>query len=233
MANPANASASTGTGSSWAPPDGRSGGAGQTSNLIQYWMAGMGAITDWMTAIGTDGTGLIAIGAAIPAYRAVKESRRLREDQARPFVVVSLEPSGVTRKFLDLVVRNHGNTVARDVKFSFDKPLRSTNDEFGYPIAKVKFLQDGITIFAPRAEYRVMFDSIPARHQANTRGADLPDSYAVTVQYKNRNGDALPAEEYILDSALSRGAPYAQEYNLHDLVNEMKELRKELQARAE
>jgi hypothetical protein len=185
-------------------------------------MVVMSTITDWLTAIGTDGTGLIAIGAAIAAFRAVRESRNLREDQARPFVVVTLEPSGASRHFLDLVVRNIGRTVAHNVKFSFDKKLQSTNDKLGYPIANVKFLRDGITVFAPGAEYRVMFDSMPDRREES---ANLPDSYTVTVHYKNRNGEDLPPEEYVLDSALSRSAPYAEEHNLHDLVNEVKGLR--------
>ncbi len=77
----------------------------------------MPTITDWLTAISTLGTMAVALGAAVPAYRAVRESRNLREDQARPFVVVTLEPSGASRHFLDLVVRNHGKTMARDVNF--------------------------------------------------------------------------------------------------------------------
>ncbi len=185
----------------------------------------MSAITDWLTAIGTDATAVVAVGAAVVAYLTVKESRQLREDQARPFVMVTLEPSGASRHFLDLVVRNHGNTVAHDVQFSFDKPLRSTNDALGYPLADVKFLRDGIPTLTPGAEYRVMFDSIPARHEAGNRGEELPDSYTVTVQYNNRNGDALSPEKYVLDSALSRSAPYAQEYKLHDLVAEVIRLR--------
>jgi hypothetical protein len=185
----------------------------------------MGTVTDWLTAVGTDGTMVVAVVAAVIAYVAVGESRRLREDQARPFVTVTLEPSGASRHFLDLVVRNQGATMARNVQFLFAETIRSTIDDTGYPIANVKFLHDGIATFAPGAEYRVMFDSIPARHEANQRGADLPDSYTVRVQYANRNGDALPPEEYVLDSALSRSAPYAQELKLHDLVKEVINLR--------
>jgi hypothetical protein len=190
----------------------------------------MGAIADWLTATGTDATAIVAIGAAVVAYWAVRESRQLREDQARPFVVVTLEPAGASRHFLDLVVRNHGRTVAHDVQFSFDRPLCSTNDSLGYPLANVKFLRDGIATLAPGAEYRVMFDSIPARQEARSRGMELPDSYNVTVQYNNRNGIAISPEKYVLDSGLSRSAPYAQEYKLHDLVTEIIRLRETSEA---
>jgi len=118
-------------------------------------------------------------------------------------------------------------TMARDVQFSFDKALRSTIDNAGYPIANVKFLRDGIATLVPG--YRVLFDSMPARHQANRGSADMPDSYTVKVQYKNRDGDALPPEEYVLDSALSLSAPYAQEFKLHDLVKEVGKFRETFQ----
>jgi hypothetical protein len=194
------------------------------------------AITDWMTAVGTDIGIFVAIGAgaaaARPAFRAVREARQLREDQARPFVVITLEPCAASRHFLDIVVRNLGKTVARDVRFTFDKPLQSTVDKAGYPIANVKFLRDGITVFAPGADYRVLFDSLPDRHNANRQGAELPDSYTVTVRYKDRNGVELPADEYVLDSSLSRSAPYAQEFKLHDLVKEVASLRKSFEALA-
>jgi hypothetical protein len=189
----------------------------------------MVAITDWLTGVGTDVTVVVADVAAVIGYRAVREARRLREDQARPFVAVTLEPSGASRHFLDLVVRNHGMTMARDVQFSVDNDLRSTIDNTGYPIANVKFLRDGIATLVPGAEYRVLFDSMPARHEANRGSANMPDSYIVKVQYKNRNGDALPPEDYVLDSALSRSAPYAQEFKLHDLVREITKLRETFQ----
>lgn len=186
-------------------------------------------ITDWLTAIGTDGTVLIAILAAIPAYRAVREARQLREDQARPFVTITLEPSRASRKHLDLVVKNIGATVARDVRFLFSEPLRSTGDATGFPLANVKFLHDGIAVLAPGAEYRALFDFIPGREQAKKDGAALPDSYTATVIYKNRNGDNLPSEEYVLDYALSRGSLHVEEFGLTDLVKEARELRQTLQ----
>jgi hypothetical protein len=185
----------------------------------------MPAITDLLTAIGADITALVAVVAVVPAFRAVKESRQLREDQARPFVVVTREPSSTSRHFFYLVVRNHGKTIARNVRFIFDKPLRSTIDSAGYPIEDVKFLSDGIVTFAPGAEYRVLFDSIPAR-----QGTGLPDSYTVTVRYDNATGGALPPEEYVLDSGLSRSAPFVQELTVNDLVNEVVKLRKTFEA---
>ena len=56
------------------------------------------------------------------AWRQVHEARRLREEQARPFVIVDFEPDFLVY----LTVENIGRTVARDVTIQFDKPLPST-----------------------------------------------------------------------------------------------------------
>jgi hypothetical protein len=50
---------------------------------LNPWCWVMGAIADWLTATGTDATAIVAIGAAVVAYWAVRESRQLREDQAQ------------------------------------------------------------------------------------------------------------------------------------------------------
>ncbi len=41
----------------------------------------MGTITDWLTGLGTDTTVVVAVVAALIGYRAVRESKRLREDR--------------------------------------------------------------------------------------------------------------------------------------------------------
>ncbi len=56
------------------------------------------------------------------AWRQVHEARKLREEQARPFVIVDFEPDFLVY----LTVQNLGGTMARDVIIQFDKPLKTT-----------------------------------------------------------------------------------------------------------
>jgi hypothetical protein len=56
------------------------------------------------------------------AWVQVLEARRLREEQAPPFVIVDFEPGSL----IYLTVENIGRTMARDVAIRFDKPLEST-----------------------------------------------------------------------------------------------------------
>lgn len=56
------------------------------------------------------------------AWRQVGEARKLREEQARPFVIVDFEPGFLVY----LTVENLGRTMAREVSICFDKPLESS-----------------------------------------------------------------------------------------------------------
>src|SRR6266536_2406867 len=58
------------------------------------------------------------------AWRQVHEARRLREEQARPFVIVDFEPGFLVY----LTVENLGRTMAREVTIDFDKALETTLD---------------------------------------------------------------------------------------------------------
>src|SRR5687767_13370 len=71
-------------------------------------------------------TFLVLLAAALVAWRQVNEARRLREDQARPFVVIDFDAWGGT--ITELKIANLGTTLARNVRFEFTPPLSSTFD---------------------------------------------------------------------------------------------------------
>ena len=66
---------------------------------------------------------VVVVAAAIFAWSQLTEARRLREDQTRPFVIVDLDTQ--IRPFFDLVVKNIGTTMARDVEIRFEPELQS------------------------------------------------------------------------------------------------------------
>jgi hypothetical protein len=59
----------------------------------------------------------VLIVAALFAWRQVGEARKLREDQARPFVMVDFD---VRDHMIFLVVSNIGESVAKDVCFEVE-----------------------------------------------------------------------------------------------------------------
>jgi hypothetical protein len=182
------------------------------------------SLADELTAGGTVGTCVVALIAAIVAYRQLREARRLREAQAQPYVVVDVEPSVISRRILNLVIRNTGQTLARDVTIRFDPPLRSTLDTEGFPPAKFRALVNGIPALPPGREYQIMLDSTVDRYQAK-----LPDRYTVTVSFRDRDGKKLEDLAYELDLAMFRSAAYVQELSVHDVAQEMQYIRKTLE----
>lgn len=70
------------------------------------------------TAVFQGVTAAIALVSVVFAFRQVLEARKLREEQAKPFVVVNFETSKVWEKGLLLVVENIGKTLARNVHLS-------------------------------------------------------------------------------------------------------------------
>lgn len=67
--------------------------------------------SEW-TAVGTIATAVVALVAAGFAFAQVREARRTREDQIRPFVVVDLQPNRAWGNALNLVVENVGRRIS-------------------------------------------------------------------------------------------------------------------------
>ena len=70
-------------------------------------------------------TAAVAIGAAIIGRNQLSEARRLRKEQAQPYVVVFLSQIEGDAQHMDLVIKNFGKTAATDVRVAFPVALES------------------------------------------------------------------------------------------------------------
>lgn len=115
-------------------------------------MKGLQGVADWgpaqWSAAGNVATAIIALLAVIYAALQVREAKRAREAQTQPFVVVSLQPSPVANFIIELVVENIGSTLARDVSFRFDPPLKSSLDDSR--LEDSYLIQHGIPTMPPK-----------------------------------------------------------------------------------
>jgi hypothetical protein len=163
---------------------------------------------------------LLLVIAARFGWNQLSEAKELREEQTRPFVVIDLES---TRKpFFDLVVKNLGATMARNVRFKFDPPAESTLD--GVSLDKLKLYRDGISTLPPGKEIRFLFDTGPERHARS----DLPDVYEVTVTYAGHTGKHEYEERIDLDFGLYWNRMNVTLRDVHDLHRELKAIREEI-----
>lgn len=162
---------------------------------------------------------VVLTAAAIFARRQLVEAKELREAQTRPFVVIDLDSSVPT--VFDLVVKNIGPTLARDVRFRFSPPIRSTDDDLDPN--KIKMFRDGISTLAPDKEMRALFESGPARHES-----ELPDTYKVTVAYTDQTGKRNYSEKIDLDLGLYWERLTVSRRGLHDIHTQLEKIAKEV-----
>jgi hypothetical protein len=125
--------------------------------LYRYRAEAWAAIGQWMTAA-------IAIAAAVFALNQVQEARRTRERQAQPNVVVFADLNPLDEDWLDVIVKNFGQTAAYHVRLFFDP--WPTVIPWIHPQTDnrvTRLLVPDIPVLAPGQEWRTLWDRGEAR----------------------------------------------------------------------
>jgi hypothetical protein len=181
-------------------------------------------------AQGTTGTNWTAVAAwaawatvavyvvlGLFAWRQVREARALREEQARPFVIVDFEAGWLVY----LTVENLGRTMARNVSIKFDKPLTSSL-QGRRELDESPLFREPIPTLPPGKKIRVLFDQFPARLEAG-----LPLTYDVDVSYKGPTGKKPLKDTYRLDLGIYVGSTLPPK-GIPELVTEVEKLREQI-----
>lgn len=148
-------------------------------------------------AAAAAGTLVVYVVIALLAWRQVREAQKLREEQARPWVVVDIVPA-VGSPVLILVIENLGKTVARDVGITFSpvlQPLPGGEDLFEAPA-----LRDGIAFLPPRRQLRFELGYWSGDDSAFDR------RHLVSIACSDAQGVRLPDSSYDLDFSALRGS---------------------------
>lgn len=160
------------------------------------------SITAWtaLAAFAACCTFVVAVVAAWIGLSQIKQARDLRQQEARPYVVVDFDVDWLTY----LTIKNIGATAARNVRFSFDPSLASTLHP-GTPIDESwAALKRGIPLLPPGKELRSLFDAINARFS----DPDLPRRFTMTVTYDGPAEAPGPfSDPYELDLSIYEGTP--------------------------
>lgn len=166
--------------------------------------------TEW-TALATSVQALAVLVSGVFIFWQVREAKRLREQQARPFVVVSLV---VEQKTLLLIeVRNIGSTPAYDVSVE----LQPT-PEFVHKHGLARVFREPTPVLPPGHRLRATWNltatlldkaySGPTTVTATVTCSQGPPTPPRWWRRSSRAGKRieLPAEEYVLDVGMLRGA---------------------------
>ncbi len=179
--------------------------------------------TDWPAVAACAAWATVGIYVVIGlfAWRQVREARKLRVEQARPFVIVDFEPGFLVY----LTVENLGRTMARDVSIRFDKPLESTLTgrlPGRRELDESPLFREPIPALPPGKKIRVLFDQINDRLKAG-----LPLTYDVELRYRGPTGRKEWTEPYRLDLGMYLGSEPAK--GIPELVTELGNIRKEIE----
>ncbi|WP_158009917.1 hypothetical protein [Carbonactinospora thermoautotrophica] len=181
------------------------------------------ALGSVISAVAATGTLVVAFVAAVAAFKQVREARDLRVEQAQPYVVAYMEPSPTSFMLMDFVVKNIGQTLAKNIQIAFDPPLRSTLDnEDGTGPSKSSILTEGIPSLAPGQEYRMLLEHGPQRYERT----DLERSYRVRISFEDRH-DRRDAYDYVVDFNTWFGLEQVTVYGVHHIAKALREIERE------
>ena len=164
----------------------------------------------------------VAIIAALFLRVQVNEARRLRLEQARPFVVVDCELHASAHGVVVLVIENFGTTAAYGVKLRFSPELQVTMGQKVVKLTESTLIRQGIPTLAPHKRITTILDIMPHRV-----AEQLPMVYTVTVSYEDSERMAH-ADTYTLDLELLRGISYIGRKDIHHVAEHLKDVREEL-----
>jgi hypothetical protein len=157
------------------------------------------------------------------AREQAREARKAELEARRPYVIVTVEHSEVSKQLFDLVVRNIGQRPAVTVSISLDPPPVRARETDGFPLSNAKMLTEPVAMIAPGQEMRAFYDS----HIDRNGRDDLPTSHKVLLSYQDSSGHQY-TETSVIDIHPMKGAMHTTVKTVHDIGKSLEEIQKTL-----
>jgi hypothetical protein len=194
-----------------------------------FWGLSAAAWTGIYTLL-TAGLLAVAVVAALYAKRQwesargqAEEMRKAELEGRRPYVIVTVEPSEVSRHLFDLVIRNIGQRPAEVVSISLDPPPVRAHETDGYELSDAKMLKEPVAMIAPGQEMRAFYDS----HVDRNGRDDLPTTHRVRLSYQDSSGHRYTGTS-IIDINAMRGTMFTGVKTVHDIAKSLAEIQEAL-----
>ena len=118
----------------------------------------------------------------------------------------------------NIVVRNIGRGMAKNITFEFSAPIESTS---GADITELPYLKHGINFMAPQTDIAAVWDSYQ-NVVKNLRDKGLTEGITITSKYEGRNGESYePA--WTINPLLSEGSGYSEYKGYEDHVQALED----------
>jgi len=145
-----------------------------------------------------------------------REARKARDDEDRPQIIVDADYTG--RFTTNIVVRNIGHGIAKNITFEFSAPLESTS---GYDITELPYFQHGINFMAPQTDLPAVWDSYQNVVQ-NLKDKDLTNGITITSHYEDRQGESYQTS-WTINPLLLEGSGYSDYKGYEDEVQALQD----------
>jgi hypothetical protein len=175
------------------------------------------------TAIGTcvaGGTAVVALlVAVIVGLRQLGEARRLRREQAQPYVAVFIDETGTGIHQYNLALKNFGATAAKDVRVKITPPLRSANLRNSDAEHQLK-LPDVIPVLVPGQQWDTYWDWSGALDEAK----DLPRIYEAEVSFSDSRCKHVDTYRFVLDWEPLIARSSTTRYGIHHVADALRDI---------
>src|SRR5918997_1278197 len=145
-----------------------------------------------------------------------RQARKARYDTDRPQIIVDADYTG--RFTTNVVVRNIGNGMAKNITFEFSAPIESTS---GADITELPYLKHGINFMAPQTDIAAVWDSYQNVVQ-NLRDRGLTQGVTITSKYEGRNGESYETA-WTINPLLLEGSGYSEYKGYEDEVQALED----------
>ena len=145
-----------------------------------------------------------------------REARKARDDQDRPQIIVDADYTG--RFTTNIVVRNIGHGMAKNITFEFSAPIETTSGE---DITELPYFKHGINFMAPQTDIASVWDSYQNVVQ-NLRAKGLMEGITITSRYEDRNGESYETA-WTINPLLLEGSGYSEYKGYEDQVQALED----------
>jgi hypothetical protein len=145
-----------------------------------------------------------------------RQARKSRDDQDRPQIIVDADYTG--RFTTNIVVRNIGHGMAKNITFEFSAPLETTS---GSDITEMPYFKHGINFMAPQTDLPTVWDSYQNVVE-NLRAKGLTEGITITSKYEDRNGEYYETE-WTINPLLLEGSGYSEYKGYEDEVQALED----------
>jgi hypothetical protein len=118
----------------------------------------------------------------------------------------------------NIVVRNIGHGIAKNITFEFSAPLQSTS---GYDVTELPYFRNGINFIAPQTDLPAVWDSYQNVVE-NLREKGLTEGITITSHYEDRQGEQYETT-WTINPLLLEGSGYSDYKGYEDEVQALED----------